>query len=196
MTDSMTVGDWWIFAAILSGPILAVQIQKWLEDWREKKNRKFRIFESLMTTRGNTLSERHVEALNMIDLEFSVKKTKEKNVVDSWKVYRDHLYSGPQDYEKPSYQADFSIWADKSANLLPDLLFKMASCLGYKFDIVQLKKDCYRPQGHSDLEMQHTYIRRGLLNVLYGRSGLPIKLFQEPPQVKDNKKPETEGEGN
>ena len=192
----MTIADWLLISAVIVGPILAVQIQKWLEHWRDKKNRKLLIFESLMTTRGNPVSQRHVEALNMIDLEFGVKKPEEKEVVDSWKVYRDHLYSGPRDYEDPSYQTEFRMWAQKSADLLTDLLFCMARSLGYKFDKVQLKKGCYTPQGHTDLEMEHTYIRRGLLNVLYGRSAVPIRPFQAPPQDAEKDKPETGEDGN
>lgn len=186
----MTGSDWMIVLAIISGPIIAVQVQKRLEDWQEKRRRKMFIFETLMTTRGNTVSERHVEALNMIDLEFGVKSTKEKKVVDAWKVYRDHLGSGPQDYEDSNYQAEFRIWAQKSPDLLTDLMFCMADILGYDFDKVQLKKGCYAPQGHADLEMEHRYIRRGLLNVLYGRAALPIQSWQAASEDSDDNSPQ------
>ena len=59
--------------AVILGPILAVQAQKAIERWRERRNRKLWVFKTLMATRGSRLSPNHVQALNMIDLEFSVK---------------------------------------------------------------------------------------------------------------------------
>ena len=87
----MTIGDWLIIFAVLLGPVLAVQVQKAIESWKESKQRKITIFKSLMSTRRTTLSPRHVEALNMIDIEFSPKRPKEKRVIESWKIYLDHL---------------------------------------------------------------------------------------------------------
>ena len=49
-------------AAILSGPIVAVQVDKLIGRNREIKNRKLSIFKTLMATRGATLSYVHVEA--------------------------------------------------------------------------------------------------------------------------------------
>jgi len=64
----MTISDWLMISAVLTGPILAVQVQKFIESWREAKQRKIYIFKTLMATRGTTLSPRHVEALNIIDV--------------------------------------------------------------------------------------------------------------------------------
>ena len=80
----MTISDWLMISAVLVGPVLAVQVQKWMECWREGKGRKVDLFKSLMTTRGTTLSPRHVEVLNMIDLEFSAKRHSERRVMDAW----------------------------------------------------------------------------------------------------------------
>jgi hypothetical protein len=43
----------------------------------------------LMATRGNALHYRHVEALNLIDVEFF--DASEKDVRETWKAYLDHL---------------------------------------------------------------------------------------------------------
>ena len=47
----MTISDWLMIAAVLSGPILAVQVQKAIESWKESKHRKTAIFKTLMSTR-------------------------------------------------------------------------------------------------------------------------------------------------
>lgn len=191
----MTSGDWLIILAVISGPILAVQIQKRLEDWREKKRRKLFIFETLMTTRGNTVSERHVEALNVIDLEFSVKKPKEKEVVDSWKVYRDHLHNAPHHVSDPSYLDQVQRWKEKTDEFLIDLLFEMSRALDYDFDLVQLKRGCYTPQGHLDYETENRQLRHGLLRLLGGHAPLKVEPYLAPAQGEDSQKSEAEGDG-
>ena len=66
----MKVTDYLIIAATILGPILAVQIQKYLEGWRESSNRKVTIFKALMVTRAARLTSEQVQALNLIDVEF------------------------------------------------------------------------------------------------------------------------------
>lgn len=63
----MTISNWLVITAIIVAPILAVQIQKFIESKKEKRARKIQIFKALMATRATPLSPLHVEALNMID---------------------------------------------------------------------------------------------------------------------------------
>ena len=86
-------------AAIILGPILAVQAQKYIELRRDIRSRKLQIFRTLMATRATTLAPLHVEALNLIDIEFDAKKKKDKRVVDAWKLYLDHLGDKRDDNE-------------------------------------------------------------------------------------------------
>jgi hypothetical protein len=85
--------DVWMFLgtvlAIVLGPILAVQAQKWREDLRSKSERRREIFEVLMATRLARLSPEHVHALNRIDIEFR----KIKPVEEAWRDYLAHLTS-------------------------------------------------------------------------------------------------------
>ena len=60
-----------VIAATLLGPVLAVQIQKYLERWREENDRRHRIFKVLMATRAAPLAANHIEALNLIDIDLS-----------------------------------------------------------------------------------------------------------------------------
>ncbi len=49
----MTIAEWMTIAAVLLAPLTAVQVQKWLEGWREKKERKKHIF-TILCDRCNT----------------------------------------------------------------------------------------------------------------------------------------------
>lgn len=94
----MTQTEVLIVISTLIAPLLAVQAQKWLERYREDHERKLRVFKILMATRAATVSPDHVQALNMIDLEFQGEKC--KKVRTEWKTYLDHLGSFPKDDEK------------------------------------------------------------------------------------------------
>ncbi|MDO3406572.1 hypothetical protein QWI28_19100 [Citrobacter freundii] len=68
-------------AATVISPLLAIQTQKFIERYSQKKSLKIDIFKHLMATRSQSarLSSEHVRALNMIDLAFYGKiKKKEK----------------------------------------------------------------------------------------------------------------------
>jgi len=95
----MTISDWFIVLAVLLAPLLAVQVQKWIEKFRERHQRKLYVFTTLMATRATRLSPEHVQALNMIDLAFYGRKilnqryqTKaEQSITEAWKKYLDQL---------------------------------------------------------------------------------------------------------
>jgi len=87
----MTTSDWVMIGAVLLAPLVAVQVQKWLERWREESERKKQIFKRLMATRATRLDPSHVTALNMIDLEFE-----EKAVLERWREYMDSLLGAPE----------------------------------------------------------------------------------------------------
>ena len=110
MTESIVLGiktsDWIMIFAVIAGPILAIQIQKFIEGVNESKERKIRVFKDLMATRASTLAYQHVVALNMVGLEFQGKKY--TKVVNAWKTYLDHLGSFPKDDE-----AMAKVWAEK-----------------------------------------------------------------------------------
>ena len=67
----MTIADGLMIGAVLLAPLVAIQVQKILEGWKEINERKERVFKTLMSTRARRLDHSHVEALNMIDLVFT-----------------------------------------------------------------------------------------------------------------------------
>jgi hypothetical protein len=170
----MTMSDAIMILAVLAGPVVAVQVQKFIETRRDKKLRKLRIFKTLMTTRGTPVSVPHVEELNMIDIEFENRDRVEKDVIIAWKVLLDHFSSGPQDQADPQFQAKLASWSERGKELHATLLHKMAIAVGYDFDEVHLKKAVYCPHGHGQAEMQQLFIRDSLVDLFLGKKSLPI----------------------
>ncbi|VAX07354.1 hypothetical protein MNBD_ALPHA03-1865 [hydrothermal vent metagenome] len=157
--------------AVLSGPIIAVQVTRHLDNKREKYERKLQVFKALMTTRNYTISWDHVAALNRIDLEFNKKNSKEKAVVESWKEYLDLL----NDKNMPPEQ-----WGDKRVDLLVKLLHKMAHVLDYDFDKTHIKNSSYSPIAHGNAEDQQNALRMGLIEVLDGKRTIPMTITNFP----------------
>jgi hypothetical protein len=87
----MTTTEILMIVATALSPLIAVQVTRFLDDRNEERGRKLHVFKTLMATRAYNISHRHVEALNSIDLEFSSKKPFEKEVLDVWQQYLDHL---------------------------------------------------------------------------------------------------------
>ncbi len=188
----MTKTEVLMISAVIVGPILAVQVQKIIEFWREKRKRKIEIFKTLMATRGNPVSFPHVQALNMIDLEFCGNNKKEKEVSRLWKLYLDNLGDSPQDHNSDTYKSRFEAWTAKNNELLVDLLYAMGACLGYDFDKVHLKKGIYVPKGHTDLDNELFLLRQASLDVLFGDRAIPVTLTKEI-ENKSNEVASTDG---
>ncbi len=158
--------EWVTIGAIIVGPILAVQIQKLIERYTEKKDRKLNIFKTLMATRGARVSFEHVRALNMIDMEF-VNITK---VTKAWKNYLDCLNEGSFD------EARLALWAQNRDNLFVILLKEMANHLSYDFDDVHLKKAVYIPRAHGDEEAEQLLIRDQIKKICSGEQPIVVKI--------------------
>ncbi|MFO1434813.1 MAG: DUF6680 family protein [Candidatus Competibacteraceae bacterium] len=171
----MTFSDGLMILAVLLAPIFAVQVQKWLEQFRAERERQLRIFKILMATRATGLSQDHVQALNLIDLEFQ--GTRFKKIREVWRAYLDHLGSLPQGED---VQSRFPVWSEKKVDLLADLLIEMGKPLGYEFDAVHVKKGIYLPVGHTQLENEQALIRQGAIRLLFGDAGLKVDVKNFP----------------
>ena len=161
-------------AAIVVGPIVALELQRKLDREREAKGRKLGVFKTLMSFRATALAPAFVQALNMIDVEFNGKNDKEKAVRTAWKVLLDHYY----DLTKAKDPGSDTL-VEKSTQLRANLLLAMGRCLGYDFDEVLIKKGSYYPTGLGNVEAEQHAIRRGVLNVLSGKSRIPVGVFED-----------------
>ena len=168
----MNISDWLAIIAIILAPIFALQIQKYIEDRKEIKSRKMQIFRTLMATRANRLSPEHIEALNMIDIEFY----KDTEITNIWKRMLDNFASYPQDTDDKDYTVKLNSRVEESDNLLVDLLLKMSKSLDYKFDEVHLKRNIYIPKGQVDIMMWQETIRHSLGDILEGKSPLLVNI--------------------
>ena len=159
--------------AILLAPVVALRVSKWLDERRAAKERKMYIFRTLMTTRGAGLSPTHVEALNMIDVEFHGKDKEFNDVIEAWKLYRDHLFDRMID-------TDLKAWTTKKEDFLIELLHEMALYLGYTFDKVLIKRGHYYPRGYGEIEEEQMIIRQGLVKLFQKKDSLPVVAWVAP----------------
>lgn len=166
----MTIDNVIMTIAILLAPIVAIQIQKYLESFRDRKSRKINIYKTLMATRATSLSEKHIVALNSIDLEFNERKY--IKVKKAWKIYLDHL-NKPIPDDTP--ESD-NLWKEKSANYLCNLLVEMGNSLNFKFDEVDIKNNIYLPIAHDNIDKEINFMRRGINEVLLGHRSIIINI--------------------
>ncbi len=163
--------------AMFYSPIVALRVQRGLDEAREKQGRKLWIFKTLMGNRATRLNANFVQALNMIDIEFT--EPGEKGVRDSWKELLDHytaLGAKTPDQRKVSDDAD----VERSTELLAAMIMKMGEVLGYGFDKVYIKKGFYYPEGLGNIEAEQHALRRSLLALLSGQGlKLPVAIFTQ-----------------
>jgi hypothetical protein len=175
----MTISDGLMIVAVLVAPFLAVFAQKQIELWRERRTKKLWVFKTLMATRGRALSIEHVQALNMIDLEFT--KSSEKAVINAWKVYRDHLNTYPREGDNQKERQ--AVWVQRTEELLAALLQSMSESLGYDFDPVQIRRGAYSPEGHATVEFELQLLRKMVLECLGGNRKVAVTLVPKDEQA-------------
>ncbi len=181
----MRLVDWLTIAAILFGPIIAIRITRYLEKRRDDYGRKERIFKTLMATRATRLAGDHVQALNLIDVEFYDKGTwtrhrKNKAVVEAWKEYLDLLDN------RPLNEKSFAVWASKLDDLFIELMYKMSIALGYDFDRTAIKNTSYMPTAHGTELDEQAVIRKGFASIFKGDAVLPMQII--PPEPTDEQR--------
>ena len=161
--------------AMFQAPKVALRVQKEIEDYNEQKRRKLGIFKTLLATRADITSLEHVQALNMIDIEYY----EEKNITQLWNIYRDHLNFYPHNPDKGKQEH----WEEKRVDYLTDLLHGMSQFFGYELDKVILKKGAYSPMAHGILNTEQSLIRKGMVELLTGEIPIKIQLVgnQTPP---------------
>jgi hypothetical protein len=168
---TMTIADWLMISAVLLGPIIAVQLTRYLDNKKEGRERKLQVFKTLMATRAYTISWDHVVALNRIDLEFDKDNKKEKAVIEAWKAYLDLLGDKSMTPEQ---------WGIKRVDLLVELLHKMAQVLDYDFDKTHIKNSSYSPVAHGNIEDEQKALRVCLIEVLEGKRPIPMSVVNWP----------------
>jgi hypothetical protein len=163
---------WLTILAIITGPLAALLIQKYIETRRARTDRKAKIFQDLMTYRASRLSAPYVQALNGIETEFYG----DTKVVEAWRSLVNHLYT-PQG----SDEVTSTRWNDHVSELLTDLLYQMAESLGYHFDKVTLQRNVYYPKGWNLTEVENTKLRQAAVKVFEGEKPLRVEVANDAP---------------
>jgi len=155
--------------AIVVGPVAALWVQRVLDQIRDARNRKMWIFKTLMSNRATRLSPVYVQALNLIDVEFTAKNAAEEAVRRTWKELLD-LYQNFKTTPNAS---------EKATELNAALLAVIGKSLGYDFDKVHLKKGAYYPEFLGNVDLEQHSLRRSILELLAGKRRIPVGVFQE-----------------
>ncbi len=79
------------------------------------------------------------------------------------------------------------MWNEKAEELFIELMYKMSIAQNYNFDKVTIKRSSYSPIAHGNREEEEEAIRKGMVNLLTGKSSLPVV-------IKDFTPPETNSE--
>ena len=168
MDWTVKVTDLAIVFATIFGPIFAVLAQGLIDAKRERRQSRLRVFHTLMRTRARPISEEHVNALNVVPLEFS--ETAQEHIRTAWRVYMNHF----------NKNAEAQGWGEKRIELLIRLLQVMGDYLNYKFDAVELENDIYTPIAHGKLEAEQTTIRQGVAALFRGERAIPMEVVKFP----------------
>lgn len=161
--------DWVNVLAILLGPILAVQAQSFIENKREKKQRKLEILKTLIATKSQPQMYEHVRALNLINIEFYGNK----KVISAWEKYYNFLSNG---------KTETIEWHNEREDLLTKLLSEILEATRFKFNKSQLAT--YTPKAFFDTEISNNILKEKLKTVLSGETAIHMSVdsFPSAPQ--------------
>ncbi len=178
ITDILTI------LALLAGPFIGIYIQKWIETKKEHRSKQVHIFRVLISERHGNFSVEYIRALNLIPIDFSDKKKKEKPVITAWKDLLDHLVNSPQekDYENDvKYENALQMSEEKESEYRVNLIFELSKCLGYSFEKVDIKGAGYNSTADEEEErFEKKIIRAGIIDLLTSASPLNVNIENLP----------------
>ncbi|HEX4045092.1 MAG TPA: DUF6680 family protein [Gammaproteobacteria bacterium] len=167
--------------AILLAPIIALRVQTKLDAAKEKSQRKLIIFKTLIATYATRVSPDHIQALNMITIEFYGTES----VLSSWRLYQQHLITPApkandtsipiEEREKAAQQ-----WLETGNDLFINLLVDMSNEVGFPFDKPTLSKGVYYPIAQEKIEIENRILREGLLKIICNREPLSMNVTGFP----------------
>ena len=172
--------------AIFVGPIAAVLITRYIDNRRERLQRRMEIFRTLMRTRRTPIVPDHVGALNLIEIEFA----KDAEVIKCWKALLTHFgtnHSRREDEKQVQGMTPEQIAArdtafygrlsDERQRLLAKLLHAIARVLNFRAEQLEIFEGGYTPQGWFDVELENMAVRRLFAEISAGRRVLPIGVL-------------------
>jgi hypothetical protein len=138
-----------------------------------------------MATRADPLSLDHVQALNLVLIDFN----KNNTIIPAFNKYLNHLsspYNRSENLTEKERENNIRFWCDKQADLLSDLLQKIGESLSYKFDIDDLKRGVYLPTAHTNLINEQTELRRAFIALTKGQGVINVNTLYTKEQQEKN----------
>lgn len=172
-----------IVFATLIGPVVAVQVQKWIERSREKRNRQLVVFEALMATRATRMSVRHIDALNAIPIAFYGRGKRLEKIRTEWNDYLSHLS------DKNKIEANIEVWRGEQIPKIVSLIHEISQYLGFSFSKNEIENGIYLPEGHVTQEADQQTVLAGFARIFRGERGLPIwvnNFHLKPEEIMEN----------
>ena len=177
---ALTADTWAIVAATACGPLLAVALTLGLTYRREAEakkerareviyNRRLHVFRTLMSTRRVGISSDHVNAINLIEVDFYGCAAVEAE----WKTYKKHL----DDNSQPEGEA----WRRTREKLLSKLLFEIAKVVGFDIPAIEIFEGGYAPGGWAHRDILYTGALEYLHELREGSNQLPLWIHGVTP---------------
>jgi hypothetical protein len=173
-SDTMNIDTWAVVLATIAGPLSAVLITRWDDHRREARNRLLHVYRVLMATRKMAISQEHVGAINLIEVEFHGVKP----VIEAWSAYITHLNS-PNPPGATTGQAE--AWEARRGELLAILLVKIAAHLGTPKGEIEIMHGGYAPQGWITQEQRLNAIQDYAIGLSHGQAVVPMVVAQQMP---------------
>ncbi|KOR22784.1 DUF6680 family protein [Burkholderia cenocepacia] len=164
----MHAADWVIACATLLGPVLGIQIQKYLDKRGERNRRQVEVYRTLMMNRMTSNSPPFVNALNAVPLEFHDNDA----VMNSWRDLLMHLNTDAQ--------AQPEVWGQRRITLLIELLKAMGTSLHYGFRDAELQAHAYLPNWQVSLMNDQELLRKGIVDLIKGEATIPMSIDKFP----------------
>lgn len=179
----MNAEFWITIVAIVIGPLSAVAAAEYISRRRKLYEQKHAVFRALMKTRRTWLSPEHVEALNLIEIEFQGRKS----VLEAYSKLFDFFEKGIAERKDEDENSYFSRRAKHHGELLSNLLFSMSKELGYKHDQFEIFRGGYSPEHFGQIEQDQEKVRKLFSGLYDGTKYLPIGVvdFRYPQDIPD-----------
>ena len=155
--DTIKTKDWLVAATSLLAPFVAISISQYLDKKRRLRDEQVDVFKTLMATRANIFDQRHIEALNMIDVVFHDTSLQHTKIRRCWKKYLNHLNS------KGSSKV---VWEAKRSELLIELLAIMGLSLGFDLDKTKIQSQVHPLQDAPDNMLKKHLLKKSLVDML------------------------------
>ncbi len=165
---TITADTWAIVSATGLGPVLAVALTLWREAAKAKNSRRLHVFRTLMATRRIHISNDHVSAINLVEVDFY----KCRNVEAAWKEYRNHLIDNGK--------LEDQYWREKKENLLAKFLCEIGVVLGFKIPAIDIFRGGYAPKGWEHRDNRATNAVEYIYELSQGKRSVPMAATSFP----------------